>query len=419
MFFRQFKTMLLIVMLNGSAHCYSQGNMTLEDLLFQYEKTFISHYPTIHFTTVTKESLNKSTSEEILVANAETVVIKKGDHYDFTKYRQHLNRKSNLLDRGIVTDQSITYSKSLEDDLHYISVTADKEGMAEVYRSMPQNGLDVVVNGYIRGSYLKTYSDLLKENPTLAHSVSERDLDGQTVTYAEINTEYGLCQLWLDPTMGYCPKKIIIKRSAGDKYFKQVIAAPPPPLPTGVIEFLPNEPITEVVLIAYPIKSKQFGNHYFPESAKIIETVTYENGVTANYETDYELKEVDLNPDYEQLNAFVFRSDEIPNGTKVYFNDARDVCGLEYEWYNGTYRATVDSKELELVDSILASFKTEKEIKASSEPNETNYESTGATKETIASKAKDMLPVRLTLISTFAIVTIGFTLSVYLLKRKR
>ena len=342
--------------------CYSQDDLSLDDLLAKYEKTILPNYPTSSYEIFAKETLSKSNSSQIKTSIVNMKIIHNMDSLDVVANKQYIHSASEYVDRGIITDQGLMFTKRPGEKLDFVSILSEKKRIQEMREGLVNTELGCILNGCVRGSYLKTISEIIKEEPDLKYSITQDVLDGQKVVLAEFDTKYGLCRFWLDPDSGYCPKKIVIETNAGDIYFKNTIGTQPKPINEGVYEFLPNEIISNVVLTAYPIESKKIGANFFPVSAKVVENIIYKNGITAKATLDFEQKEINLNPDFEKIGAFKLKPDEIPNGTKVYFSDRRNIGGLKYEWHNGTYRAAVDLEELEQVNNVIAKCKNENNV---------------------------------------------------------
>ena len=70
---------------------------------------------------------------------------------------------------------------------------------------------------------------------------------------------------------------------------------------------------------------------FVPTTCRKVAKTTYSNGKSREVVFDHERLEIDLDPDFEALKAFV---PDIPEGTQVYFTTEEQAVGL-YKWSNG------------------------------------------------------------------------------------
>ena len=167
-------------------------------------------------------------------------------------------------------------------------------------------------------------SDIIKEEKNIDYSIKNDVLGLENVIYGRINTEYGTYKIWLDPEKGYCPIKIIIEKKVGDLGYGSKIGAPLGQKPEGLNTTI-WERITSSVITAYPITITEVGGHYFPTEANIVRRNEYESGAYNEFSQKIVKSDITLSPDYEKLGAFKYAYDEVPDGTKVYFEDNRGV----------------------------------------------------------------------------------------------
>ena len=156
----------------------------------------------------------------------------------------------------------------------------------------------------------------------------------------------------------------------GDLGYGSKIGAPLGQKPEGLNTTI-WERITSSVITAYPITITEVGGHYFPTEANIVRRNEYESGAYNEFSQKIVKSDITLSPDYEKLGAFKYAYDEVPDGTKVYFEDNRGISGVEYEWFRGKIRAKVDELFLDEVDNQIELLKSE--IKAESN-NDTHME---------------------------------------------
>lgn len=106
--------------------------MSLDDLLSKYEKTILSNYPTSSYEIYAKETLSKSDSSQIRTSIVNMRLIQDMDSLDVIANKKYIHSESEYIDRAIITDQSLVFTKRPNEKLDFVAISSDKGTMQEI-----------------------------------------------------------------------------------------------------------------------------------------------------------------------------------------------------------------------------------------------------------------------------------------------
>ena len=170
------------------------------------------------------------------------------------------------------------------------------------------------LKGKLDGSNGQSIYDLLKGAPNLTLHDKVTKIIGHDTYLIEADTKYGVVKAWISPDLDYnCLKWEIIKDQ--NQFYRDGTTT--------------NDRFTGWTAVYDAEKVEQIDGQYFITKAKFNKIVKNGDIVLADYTYHYNLKNIDLNPDYEAMGAFKI---QLPEGTVV---TDKDNPGVRYQWIGG------------------------------------------------------------------------------------
>lgn len=177
------------------------------------------------------------------------------------------------------------------------------------------------LKGKLDGSNGQSIYDLLKGAPNLTLHDKVTKIIGYDTYLIEADTKYGVVKAWISPDLDYnCLKWEIIK--AQNQFYRD--------------GKLTNDRFTGWTAVYDAEKVEQIDGQYFITKAKFNKIVKNGDIVLSDSTYHYNLKNIDLNPDYEALGAFEI---QLPEGTVV---THEEVPGIQFRWTNGKFVPDMD-----------------------------------------------------------------------------
>ncbi len=187
--------------------------------------------------------------------------------------------------------------------------------------------------------------ELLSDKASSMHYKGLEDIDGSKCHVLEVTIQnYGSYTLWLDPQYNCLPRKVFVTKKEKDIYGAT---------PVSDLK-LAHGSLAEVSYIMDSVKFKDFDGVLLPVACKTSLIWKYSNGKTAEWHGVHERLSIDLNPDFEALNAF---EPDIPDGTIINHQEFVGT-GIQFEWSNGEVVTRVDDEYLEMLNDAVADIKT-------------------------------------------------------------
>jgi hypothetical protein len=168
--------------------------------------------------------------------------------------------------------------------------------------------------GRLDGSNRQSIQDLLKEAGNLKAADKPTKLIGYDAYLVEADTKYGIVRAWIAPDAGYnCLRWEIIKKQ--DQFYRD-----------GSVT---RDEFTRRTDVFDAEKVEQVEGQYVVTQARLNNKVEDGPAVLGQAAYHYRLKNIDLSPDYEALEAFEI---QLPEGVVV-----RDIDrpGILYQWVGG------------------------------------------------------------------------------------
>jgi hypothetical protein len=241
---------------------------------------------------------------------------------DLKRYKKDgiINQKSSTLIVKIVDDKMGIalnhYNPELKGNLPPRAVIF--RGSREKFlQGINENSLyDGSLKGGLDGSNHKSIYDLLKGASNLKLHNESTKMIGYDTYLIEADTKYGIVKAWISPDLDYnCLRWEIIKKQ--DQFYRD-----------GAIT---NDRFTKRTDVFIAEKVVQIDGKYIVTQAKLDNKVENGDTILGDYTYHYNLKNIDLSPDYEALGAFEI---QLPEGTMA---THEEVPGIKFIWTKGKF----------------------------------------------------------------------------------
>ena len=165
-------------------------------------------------------------------------------------------------------------------------------------------------------------------------SVKEERLEGGLYTLLEGEVPEGRIKIWLSPDKGYTLKKCVLVKEAGKDldYDGELYSH------SNVL----HDPPLDVIRVTREIEvleSTSMDDQYLPSRMHYRQMEEYENDEHFEWNTDISLLDIDLNPDFEALNAFEFSP---PPGISTTLAKKEGTLFTTFQWEEGKLVPDVD-----------------------------------------------------------------------------
>jgi rhodanese-related sulfurtransferase len=239
---------------------------------------------------------------------------------------------------SLATEKFLRYNKSfvvLEKPgpigTNWFAATQETRGLLDGV-SFPDNG--------------KSLMSLVEQATTL--ELGSEVIDGRETQRVTATGAMGQLSLWLDPTKGYLPRRILLTKERGDSLYDAVLPRHPPQQGSGFVASpRPSSPLIGHEVLVDHIDIVEVGNTFFIAGGHITETETYENGKTIQISLKHVRANITPADARDVLSAF---GERVPNGTRVHRPDSPSIV---YEWMDGRIVPRVEDAVTERVASLL------------------------------------------------------------------
>jgi hypothetical protein len=288
--------------------------------------------------------------EQSFIRSRQTNIVYRRDH-DRTEWIGNnlvLDQKGIVdVSKSFVTNEVMTgeYDGHVIGKLNELPIRAtiskDYQDRQKALFNDPEHG--GVLFGKIFGNNHKSVAELLAGATELRLRDVQQDIGDTSCYVLEATTEYGKVTAWIAPEKGYNALKWTIHKTSGDLYDEK-------PLFTS---------LTSWTAVFDDVELQKVDDMFITTGGTWTHTRNSTDGHTSVSHYKYKVGEVDLNPDFEALGAFVFN---VPNGTPVAMEE---FPGIGYIWQDGKPVTVVDQKFLDVLDNQIGQIKDE--VKAESE----------------------------------------------------
>jgi hypothetical protein len=234
--------------------------------------------------------------------------------------------------------------------LRYLSVSRNSGRLRPAVLNLLDDA--ATLDGVFHGS-TGSMVEILRSAKILTANDELEDVHGHETYVLSADTAYGEYTLWLDPAMGFVPRRIKLTREADDLYNGEPMGTPPEPLSADVIATWPQESLVQNEILVDDIRIEEIGDLFVPIAATIANRRQYISGKTLMIDTIHRRFDIETEPDFEALGAFNL---VIPDGTLVAFEDERGSDGIEYMWRGGAIVPKVDMSVFESIEQEISSM---------------------------------------------------------------
>ncbi len=266
--------------------------------------------------------------------------------------------------RGVVTNESMFSGHPADQPPDSVTISSDTGRDYLRITGLLMEG--IVLDGMIVGDNGLSLPEVMKKGTSLRLREKMENVDGHNTYVIEAGTPYGEHVLWVDPEYNFNPRRIEVRKSGTDLLDDVPLATAPSYIgPT-------DAPMAQTEIVVDSIELTRVGDVCIPTAARIVDSTLYADGRKGVKRASHKRSEIDFNPDFNAIHAFVM---DVPNGTNVYFNDIRGTGGLRYQWQNGKVVAKVDDKVLDALNSEVESLKHEmrtEHVTAATEATDSN-----------------------------------------------
>ena len=208
--------------------------------------------------------------------------------------------------------------------------------------------------GKIYGNNHNSIADLLSLSTDLRKKDEKEIISGVSCFIVTGTSKYGKITVWFAPEKNFTPMKWIIEKDPTNYYDEAEISSKWPDTKNARYEFGVKEfhEITEKDNTVYIPKL----SHYkFVSNSK--------SGTKTIYDFEYKTSDIQLNPDFEALEAFNI---DFEDGIRV-FN--RDFTSAKFVWEKGKPVPYIDKSVLDAIDIQIEQMANTKETKSLKETN--------------------------------------------------
>ena len=171
----------------------------------------------------------------------------------------------------------------------------------------------------------KPVATLLKNAADVVLHDRREDVDGFACQVIEGKTNHGVYKLWIDPEHDFRMRRAIIDKGPDDLYGGKRVS-------TDFPEGMQDRTIASMHMEISKVALEKIGDHFIATVESTTATYKRVSGKEDHTKIVVKRSQIDLNPDFEKLGAFVMN--EIPEGTRLTSFDPNDHT-YGYEWHNG------------------------------------------------------------------------------------
>ena len=179
-----------------------------------------------------------------------------------------------------------------------------------------------VLLGHLPGDR-RPVATILKEAANVSLGEEAEAVDGFVCRVIEGKTTHGNYKLWVDTQHGFRIRRASVDKGPEDLFLAKPIArqAPKDSWTTQSVHM----EISSVTL-------QRVGSKFIPTAESLTTTTVATDGTTRRSRTAIKRSDIDLNPDFDRLGAFVM--DGIPEETRLDISDSA-IRGYGYQWKGG------------------------------------------------------------------------------------
>lgn len=212
----------------------------------------------------------------------------------------------------------------------------EKHGTKEIFNF--EQG-EAILYGLLLGDGSTSLIDIFSSSDSRMSKSSEM-LGDYTTILLRVKSKFGTHSLWLDPNIGFLPRKIESEKSGRDLLIDE---------PVESIQWakedggrFPNSLLRAVVVTVDGIRTRKVGERDVIVGYERTRRYSFANGETHIYRDEFDASTFEVNPEFDDD---VFQlSSKIADGTRVTVFDDRNIV---YEWRDGEIRKVIDEETVQ------------------------------------------------------------------------
>jgi hypothetical protein len=209
------------------------------------------------------------------------------------------------------------------------------------------------LDGYFWGDFRRV-DDILAQTPNINLRPQTEKVNGVDCYIVDADTTYGKYSLWIDPQHGYNIAKANVYKSGDDMlYGKPISQHKKPEIPEGSIVGKIPERINEFSFSIDNVKFQKVGEGWVPVEAEYQFTEQRIDGQVVVEKKNHKRVQIDPNPDFEAMKAFV---PDIPDGTNI---TIEGIDGIGYRWLQGKPVPNIDKSFFAQLDDVTQEIKSD------------------------------------------------------------
>jgi hypothetical protein len=197
------------------------------------------------------------------------------------------------------------------------------------------------LDGFLYGDQ-EPVSLILRKANSLSIREKNENINGSDCYVLEADTTSGRYTLWLDPEHGCNIARVEVHKDGNDIFRGKPLNSPPPELAPEQLQRFPNaKDIGDKLNFSLEnIHFEKHGEIWVPVEADYQWEDVYNGGRTRKVSGNIKRFQIDLNPDFKAIGAFV---PNFPDGTRAFDMDHPNT-GIKYEWRNEKITACQDKE---------------------------------------------------------------------------
>jgi len=250
---------------------------------------------------------------------------------DGDKYEEHLWNKDIWYLHDVGRRQTYKNNRLVIFDM-------DKHKSRNLYNKYYGGALDF----YFTGDNDMSVLDIIKEAENVEMSQKKEDNDGGPYYVIDAKSKYGRHKIWLDSSKGYHISQAEITKEGNDLMFGT-------PLSEYAKDRMGYPNLKKYRFLLYDVQFKRVDGAYVAVSSRLRKEYVLNNGKT-NIDSLYHVREqVEVNPDFESINAFEL---SVLDGTQVHYFDDKGKSLVHWKWENGAVVKDIDDLVVAEIDKM-------------------------------------------------------------------
>ncbi len=198
------------------------------------------------------------------------------------------------------------------------------------------------LGGFLEGRFWhqtqEDWVDVLEKAREVSVQPGGESIRGASCQVITAKTPYGDYTLWIDPNRGYCITQAEITVASEDLAWGQPLAQQRFGLESQIR-------MSRIEMKIEDVEIEKVGDWWFPMKGTCSTRVFYSDGTMELMRTQVQRSNVEWNPDFEAMGAFVM---DLPDGTPVEY---AEYPGIAYEWEKGKVVTAVNQSLIDALDA--------------------------------------------------------------------